>query len=115
MLRETETKSGKKITVDEDDLSEFVDVSKIMSGIRRKDDYEARIESIKAGREGRLKYGSKKGSEERSSLTNKEKSKKNKAFMMIVHKRSVRQKAKASLRDKQRILRKHIAKQKGGK
>lgn len=84
-----------------------------MSGIRRKDDYEARMESIKAGREGR-KFGSRKGSDERTSSTNKEKSKKNKAFMMIVHKRSVKSKAKVSLRDKQRSLRKHISKQKKG-
>lgn len=86
-------------------------MSKITAGTRRKDDYEARMESIKSGREGR-KFGSKKGSDERSSTTNREKAKKNKAFMMIVHKRSVKGKAKASLRDKQLTLRKHITKQK---
>lgn len=52
------------------------------------------------------------GSDERTSITNREKAKKNKAFMMIVHKRSVKGKAKASLRDKQRSLRQHITKQK---
>ncbi len=82
-----------------------------MSGVKRKDDYKARMESIKAGREGR-KFGSKRGSDERTSLTNREKAKKNKAFLMIVHKRSVKGKAKASLRDKQRSLRAHITKQK---
>ena len=92
-------------------LSEFVDVSKIMAGVRRKDDYEARMESIRSGREGR-KFGSKRGSDERTSITNKEKAKKTKAFMMIVHKRSVKGKAKASLRDKQKSLRNHITKQK---
>ncbi|KAJ3087629.1 Protein SDA1 [Quaeritorhiza haematococci] len=98
---------------DEDDGDkEFVDVSAITSGIKRKRDYEARMESIKAGREGREKYGSKKGSKERSSLTNKEKAKKTKAFMMIVHKRDVKAKAKRSLVAKQKILRAHIKKQK---
>lgn len=90
---------------------DVVDVSKIMRGIKRKDDYEARIASIKAGREGR-EYGSKKGKEERSSLTNREKSKKTKAFMMMVHKKSVKGKAKRSLREKQKVLRAHIKKQK---
>ena len=65
----------------------------------------------KAGREGR-EFGSKKGKEERSSLTNKAKSKKNKAFMMIVHKRDVKSKAKRSLQEKQRVLRAHVKKQK---
>jgi protein SDA1 len=92
--------------------SEFVDVSKINAGTKKKDDYEARLESIKSGREARGKFGSKRGSDERTSITNKEKAKKTKAFMMIVHKRSVKGKATASLRDKQRSLRKHITKQK---
>ena len=80
--------------------SNVVDVSRITAGIRRKDDYEARLESIKSGREGR-KYGSKKGSDERSSTTNREKAKKTKAFMMVVHKKSVKGKVKRSLREKQ--------------
>jgi protein SDA1 len=101
---------GAAATEDEDHES-AVSVARLMSGIKKKDDKEARMASIKAGREGR-KFGSKRGSDERTSLTNREKAKKNKAFMMIVHKRSVRCKAKASLRDKQRVLRKHITKQK---
>ncbi|KAI9101944.1 SDA1-domain-containing protein [Phlyctochytrium arcticum] len=84
---------------DEDDADKgVVDVSQIMKGIRRKDDYETRIASIKA--------------DERSSITNREKSKKTKAYMMIVHKRSVVGKAKRSLRDKQKVLRQHVKKQK---
>jgi protein SDA1 len=66
----------------EDDNDEFVDVSKIMAGVKRKDDYEARMESIKSGRENR-KFGSKRGSDERTSITNREKAKKTKAFMMV--------------------------------
>lgn len=107
---------GRKLKNSEKQLfeeqEEYVDPSKIMAGVKRKDDYDARMDSIKSGREGRNKYGSRKGSEERSSTTNKEKSKKSKAFMMIVHKRSVTGKRTASLRDKQRSLRKHITKQK---
>lgn len=80
---------------------DIVDEGVITSGIKRKMDYAARMESIMAGREGREKFGSKKSKTERSSITNKVKSKKNKAFMMMVHKRSVKGKAKRSLRDKQ--------------
>jgi len=47
-----------------------VDVSKIMAFTKKKDDYEARMASIKEGREGR-QYGSKRGKEERSSTTNR--------------------------------------------
>jgi protein SDA1 len=86
--------------LDTSDNEDIVDSSNIMSGIRRKDDYAARIEKIKAGREGRT-FGSKKGSTERTSITNKVKSKKNKAFMMMVHKKDVKNKAKRSLREKQ--------------
>jgi protein SDA1 len=105
-------------TINSDDRDEFVDVDKIMAFTRKKDDYEARIASIKEGREGREKFGSKRGKDERSSLTNKvclfysnitqEKSKRNKPMTMLVHKRSVTGKKNRSLVDKQRILRKHI-------
>ena len=91
--------------------SDFVDVSKITSGTRKKDDYNARMESIRAGREGR-EFGSRKGKKERTSTTNREKSKKNKAFMMMVHKRDIKSKSKRSLREKQKLLRAHIKKQK---
>ncbi|RKO88958.1 SDA1-domain-containing protein [Blyttiomyces helicus] len=93
--REAERAAGVKTRKDiESDDSEaegdpnIVDVSRIMSGIRRKDDYKARMEKIK------------------------EKAKKNKAFMMIVHKRSVQGKVTRSLRDKQKVLRTHARKQK---
>ncbi|KAJ3020267.1 Protein SDA1 [Thoreauomyces humboldtii] len=99
---------------DSDANTNVVDVSRIMRGIRRKDDYEARLASIKDGREGKT-YGSRKGKDERSSKTNREKSKKTKAFMMMVHKKSVVGKSKRSLRDKQKVLREHIKKQKMGK
>nr|KAJ3422405.1 hypothetical protein HK105_008224 [Polyrhizophydium stewartii] len=83
---------GKRAVADDSDDSDndpdVVDVSRIMSGTRKKNDYEARLESIKI------------------------KSKRTKAFMMMVHKREVRGKAQRSLREKQKVLRAHIKKQK---
>ncbi|RKO99678.1 hypothetical protein CXG81DRAFT_14204 [Caulochytrium protostelioides] len=80
-----------------DDVEEanrgVVQITKIMAGIKNKSTY----------------------AEQRGSTTNREKSK-GKSFMMMVHKRSVTGKAKASLRHKQQQLRAHIKRQKiGGK
>ncbi|KAJ1558638.1 Severe Depolymerization of Actin [Cladochytrium tenue] len=88
-----------------------------MTGLKKKSTYEERVASIMAGREGREKFGSRKGKkklEHGGSLTNREKSK-SKNIMMMVHKRSVKGKATRSLKDKQRTLRAHIerAKKKG--
>jgi protein SDA1 len=94
---------------DSDDAADptLVDVRRITSGVKRKMNYEERMASIQEGREGREKFGSrmgKKKAETGGSSTNKEKAKK-KNMMMLVHKRSVKGKAKRSLRDKQvRIL-----------
>ncbi|KAK9696697.1 Severe Depolymerization of Actin [Basidiobolus ranarum] len=91
---------------------EIVDESTILGPRKKKkQDYEERLESIKAGREGRSKFGSSKGNPDRGSTTNREKAR-NKAFMMVVHKRSVKQKSKLSLREKQKQLRTHINHQK---
>ncbi|CAG8450448.1 5354_t:CDS:10 [Acaulospora colombiana] len=83
--------------------SDIVNVNEI-TGPRKKakQDYEERVESIKTGREGRDKYGGpKKGKKiEGSSTTNKEKAR-NKAFMMVIHKKNKMSKKKISLRDKQ--------------
>ena len=106
--------SNKKQTESSDDeteQNEFLNESDIMAGTRRKNDYQARMESIKSGREGR-EFGSKKGKKEQTSITNKRKAKTTKNFMMIVHKRDVKNKARRSLREKQKILRSHIKKQK---
>ena len=94
--------------LDDDEDPDVVDVDKIMAFTKKKDDYEARMASIKEGREGREKFGSKRGKDQRSSTTNKEKSKKNKPMTMLVHKRSVKGKKNRSLVEKQRIMRKHI-------
>lgn len=67
--------------------------------------------SIEAGREGRGKYSSNKGTKEHVGKTNAH-NKKNKAFSMIVHKREVRGKVLRSLRDKQVAERAAIDKRK---
>ncbi|KAF9266886.1 protein required for actin cytoskeleton organization and cell cycle progression [Marasmius fiardii PR-910] len=75
-----------------------------------KADYEERMASIQKGREGREKFGSKKGKKTKempSSSTNREKAK-NKPIMMILSSGAVRGKKKASLRQKQQKLREHI-------
>lgn len=98
-----------------DDQPEFLTESEILGWRKRqKDDYDARMASIAKGREGREKFGSKKGqnkAEKGSSTTNFEK-RKNKNFMMTLHSSAVRSKRSASLRDKQKKLRGHITKQK---
>ncbi|KAJ3388600.1 Protein SDA1 [Lobulomyces angularis] len=94
------------------EINDKVEPSSLLGTLKRKRNYEERLESIKMGREGREKYGSKKNKLEKvTSKTNKEKSKV-KNNMMMVHKRSVKGKAKRSLRDKQKTLRAHIDKQK---
>ncbi|KAK7466881.1 Severe Depolymerization of Actin [Stygiomarasmius scandens] len=77
---------------------------------KAKADYEERMESIQKGREGREKYGSRKGKKNKdapSSSTNREKAR-NKPIMMILSSGSVRGKKKASLREKQQKLRAHV-------
>ncbi|CAG8496890.1 7275_t:CDS:10 [Funneliformis caledonium] len=79
----------------QDEPSDIIDVNAI-TGPRKKakQDYEERLESIKSGREGREKYGSSKGKKfEGASTTNKEKAR-NKAFMMVIHKKNALQKKK---------------------
>lgn len=77
---------------------------------KAKADYAERIASIKKGREGREKFGSSKGKQNKdtpSSSTNREKTR-NKPIMMILGSAAVRGKKKASLREKQQKLRAHI-------
>ncbi|VEU20972.1 DEKNAAC101874 [Brettanomyces naardenensis] len=92
-----------------------VDSDSLMGYEKHKQSKEERMKSIMEGREGREKFGSAKGKIERPhSTTNREKTRK-KNFMMVVHKRGVQGKKKMSLRDKQKILRAHIDRQKKGK
>lgn len=73
---------------------------------------EERIAHAKEGKEDRGKFGSRKGNREGAhSTTNREKARK-KNFVMTIHKRAVQGKAKMSLRDKQKVLKAHITKQK---
>ncbi|KAI7868089.1 SDA1-domain-containing protein [Spinellus fusiger] len=78
---------------------------------KAKQDYEERMASIQEGREGREKFGSKKGNKDRGSTTNREKSR-NKNYVMIAHKRDVVMKSKRSMKDKQVAHRAAIEKQK---
>ncbi|CAG8520147.1 10991_t:CDS:2 [Cetraspora pellucida] len=93
----------KSDAIQNDELPDIVDVN-FITGPRKKakQDYEERIESIKAGREGREKFGGpKKGKKvEGTSTTNKEKAR-HKAFMMVIHKKNMINKKRMSLRDKQ--------------
>ncbi|KAJ3121195.1 Protein SDA1 [Nowakowskiella sp. JEL0407] len=81
---------------EEQEDSEFITPTSLLQGVKRKRTDELSSKSD----EPKQKYGSKKGKFERSSLTNKIKSKKSKAVMMMVHKREVKGKAKRSLKDK---------------
>lgn len=107
--KEIEAAAGMKRSATDDGR---VDES-IILGPRKKTkaDYEARMASIQEGREGREKFGSKKGNKDRGSTTNREKAR-NKNFMMIAHKHAVVSKSKRSLVDKQKAMRAAINKQK---
>ena len=75
-----------------------------------KADYEERMRSINEGREGRGKFGSKKGKKNKevpSSSTNRQKAR-HKNFQMVSHSFGVRSKKNASLREKSKRLRKHV-------
>ncbi|KAI8092331.1 SDA1-domain-containing protein [Gilbertella persicaria] len=107
--KEIEQTQGKKRSANDD---EEVDEMTILGPRKKtKQDYEQRMASIQEGREGREKFGSKKGKKDRGSTTNREKAR-NKNFMMVAHKQSVLWKSKRSLFDKQKSLRAAIDKQK---
>ncbi|KAL1381476.1 hypothetical protein pipiens_013422 [Culex pipiens pipiens] len=95
----------------EKERSEFVKLDDIeMIYKKRKTDKEARIESMKRGREGREKFGYKDNRHDPfCSKTNREK-RKTKNYNMMRHK--ARGKVKKSFRDKQLALRHHLMKQK---
>ncbi|CCD23132.1 Sda1p NDAI_0B00980 [Naumovozyma dairenensis CBS 421] len=94
---------------------ELVDAATLTGPVKYKQTREERIQQAMEGREGREKFGSRRGKRENAhSTTNREKARK-KNYVMMIHKRSVRGKQKMSLRDKQKVLRAHITKQKKGK
>ncbi|XP_067633966.1 protein SDA1 homolog isoform X2 [Eurosta solidaginis] len=108
-LKKTVTNARKRPL--EKEREEFVKLNSIeMIYKKRKHDKESRLETVKAGRQDREKFGWKDGRKnENSSKTNRE-NRKNKNFQMMRHK--ARSKVKKSFRDKQKALRKHLLHQK---
>ncbi|QPG73363.1 hypothetical protein FOA43_000673 [Brettanomyces nanus] len=115
-LKELNEKAGVEKYLGTKKVNEdVVDSDSLVGYVRHKQNKEERIKSIMGGREGREKFGSAKGKIDRPhSSTNKQKQRK-KNFMMVVHTRGVQGKKKMSLRDKQKVLRAHVDRQKKGK
>lgn len=91
---------------------EVVDSTSLVGKVKYKQLREERIAQAKEGKEDREKFGSRKGKRDAPhSTTNKDKARK-KNFVMMIHKKSVQGKQKLSLRDRQKVLRAHIGKQK---
>ncbi|EJU05990.1 SDA1-domain-containing protein [Dacryopinax primogenitus] len=107
--RGTKRKANSTSAAIESEQATFVTEADIMGPRKRvKADYEERMASVREGREGREKYGSKKGKKSKdvpSSTTNRQKAR-NKPVMMILSSNAVRSKKRASLREKQQRLRK---------
>ncbi|KAG6910891.1 hypothetical protein DXG01_006574 [Tephrocybe rancida] len=107
--------ANKKSVQSGDQDNSFISENDILGPRKKaKSDYAERMASIQKGREGREKFKSNKGKinkESASSSTNREKAR-NKPIMMILSSGAVRGKKKASLREKQQRLRKHIEKSK---
>ena len=92
---------------------EVVDPRSLESSKKKKADYAERMSSIMAGREGRLKFGSRKGKHiDNASSTNRVKAKMNKNAIMLAHKSEVRAKKRRSFKEKQLIHQAHSKRQK---
>ncbi len=88
-----------------------VDHTTLVGAVKYKQSRQEKIDQANEGREDRG-FGSKKGIKDKAhSTTNKEKARK-KNFLMTLHKRSIKEKNKMSLRDKTVLKRQHIEKQK---
>lgn len=92
---------------------EAINSDALVGPVKYKQNKLERMEHVLQGRDGRENFGSHKKhrSSEGRSTTNREKQRK-KNFVMMIHKKSVQGKKKMSLRDKQKVLRAHITKQK---
>ncbi|KAK9368917.1 SDA1-domain-containing protein [Lipomyces kononenkoae] len=92
-----------------------VDAASLLGPKTGKAGKEERLAAVMEGRQDR-QFGSKKSKKDSQphSTTNKEKARK-KNFIMMIHKRDVQGKNKKSLRDKQKVLRAHIERQKNPK
>lgn len=112
-LKELRTEAGvEKILGNVQNNEDEVDSTTLVGKMKYKQLKEERLAHVKEGREDREKFGSKKGNRDAPhSTTNKEKARK-KNFVMMIHKKAVQGKQKLSLRDRQRVLRAHIDKQK---
>lgn len=113
-LQELRTEEGvaKLMGMRNEKNEEVVDAGLLTGPVKYKQTREERLQKIMEGREGREKFGSRRGKRDNArSTTNREKERR-KNFVMSIHKRSVRGKQKMSLRDKQKVLRAHITKQK---
>ncbi|KAF9532363.1 protein required for actin cytoskeleton organization and cell cycle progression [Crepidotus variabilis] len=110
-----ELEAVRKVSASDTRTDEFISENDILGPRKKaKADYAERMASIQKGREGREKFGSNKGKQNKaapSSSTNREKAR-NKPIMMILSSGAVRGKKKASLREKQQKLRAHINKAK---
>ncbi|GME79906.1 unnamed protein product [Ambrosiozyma monospora] len=112
-LKELNQKAGiEKIMGVNTKHEDEVDSTSLVGKFRYKQNKEERLEHVKEGREDRGEFGSRKGKREQArSTTNREKQRK-KNFIMTIHKRSVQGKQKMSLRDRQKVLRAHVERQK---
>lgn len=91
---------------------EKVDSTTLVGKMKYKQLREERIAAAREGKDDREKFGSRRGKRDQPhSTTNREKARK-KNFVMMIHKKSVQGKQKLSLRDRQKVLRAHIDKQK---
>ncbi|AOA61581.1 Actin cytoskeleton organization [Komagataella phaffii CBS 7435] len=113
-LHELKTKAGVEKIMGQSIFGlneQHVDSSKLVGSTKYKQNKEERLAHVKAGRDEDA-HGSRRGKREgEHSTTNKEKARK-KNFLMTIHKRGVQSKQKMALRDKQKVLRAHIDKQK---
>ena len=115
-LKELTTEAGiEKVTGHKLRNEDEVDSTDLVNVDRRKMNKEERMASIKEGREDREKFSSRKGKRENErSTTNREKERK-KNFVMMIHKKAVQGKRKMSLRDRQKVLKAHVVRQKMGR
>lgn len=110
-LEELKVQAGLEKVLGKQHNEEEVDLTSLVGKVKYKQLREERIAHAKEGKEDR-EFGSRKGKRENPhSTTNKEKARK-KNFMMMIHKKAVQGKQKMSLRDRQKVLRAHITKQK---
>lgn len=111
-LEELKTQAGvEKMMGGKTTNEDAVDSTTLVGKVKYKQLREEKIAQAKEGKEDR-KFGSRKGKRDQPhSTTNREKARK-KNFVMMIHKKSVQGKQKMSLRDRQKVLRAHIDKQK---